>query len=104
MNDLLKSMQEHAAERLAIMQESGVTDAVIHADDDLLRCEVKSVIRRYYPTLFDRQSIKEAGEKIEAYCKLVESKRGKVAADKLRDASREAWKARKIADSMAGQG
>ena len=93
MNDLLKSMQEHAAERLAIMHESGVPDAVIHADDDLLRCEVKSVMRRFFPD----------GAAAAEYFKLVESKRGKPAADKLRDASRQAWKARKISDSMAGQ-
>lgn len=94
MNDLLKSMQEHAAERLAIMQESGVPDAVINADDDLLRCEVKSVMRRFFPN----------GVAAAEYFKRVEAKRGKQAADKLRDASREAWKVRKAADSMAGHG
>ena len=93
MNDLLKSMQEHAAERLAIMQESGVTDAVIHADDDLFRFEVKSVIRLFFPD----------GVAAAEYFKLVEAKRGKVAADKLRQACREAWKTRQIADSVAGQ-
>lgn len=94
MNDLLKSMQEHAAERLSIMQESGVHDAVIHADDDLLRCELKSVMRRFFPD----------GVAAAEYFKLVEARRGKPAADKLRDASREAWKVRKAADSMAVQG
>ncbi len=94
MNDLFESMQEHAAERLAIMQESGVPDAVIQADDDLFRCEVKAVIRQCYPD----------GDKAAEYFKRVESKRGKPAADNLRDACREAWKVRKSADSMAGHG
>ena len=93
MNDLLKSMQEHAAERLAIMHESGVPDAVIQAYDDLFRCEVQSVMRRFFPD----------GAAAAEYFKSVEVKRGKPAADKIRDACRKTWKARKISDSMAGQ-
>lgn len=63
MNDLLESMAEHHAERLAIMQESGVIDPVAAAADDLHRCEI--------------------------------------AADRLRDDVRAAWKQRRIDE--AGQ-
>lgn len=88
MNDLFESMQEHAAERLAIMQESGVPDAVIAAGDDLFRCEVKSIIRRFYPD----------ANKAAEYFDLVEKKRGKTAADMLRDGCRAEWKARQAQD------
>lgn len=82
MTDLFASMTEHQAERLAIMQESNVPDAVVAADDDRHRCEVKSVIRRFYP---DGQAAAE-------YFAAVEKKRGKGPADKLRADCRVAWK------------
>jgi len=85
-SDLLASMDEHYAERLAIMQESGVPDAVVAADDDRHRCEVRSVLRRYYPR----------GQEAAAYIELVEKKRGKPAADRLRNDVRVAWRQRRI--------
>ena len=91
MTDLFASMTEHQAERLAIMQESNVPDAVVAADDDRHRCEVKSVIRRFFP---DGQGASE-------YFALVEKKRGKPAADRLRNDVRVAWRQRRIDE--AGQ-
>ena len=82
MTDLFASMTEHQAERLAIMQESNVPDAVVAADDDRHRCEVKSVIRRFFPD----------GQRASEYFALVEKKRGKGPADKLRADCRVAWK------------
>lgn len=82
MTDLFASMTEHQAERLAIMQESNVPDAVVAADDDRHRCEVKSVIRRFFPD----------GNAAAEYFALVEKKRGKGPADKLRADCRVAWK------------
>ncbi len=91
MNDLFTTIEEAADERQAIMEEAGHPHEAISAE--LFRCEVQSVIRRRYPD----------GNKANEYFVMVEAKRGKEATDKLRAASREAWKARKIADSMAGQ-
>lgn len=89
--DLLTSMDEALEERKAIMIESNVPDAIAMADDDRHRCEVKSVIRRCFPD----------GNSAAEYFKLVEQKRGKESADKLRDDCRVAWKQRQI--EMAGQ-
>jgi hypothetical protein len=58
---------------------------------DLHRHEVASVIRRFYPR----------GEEAAEYFKLVEKKRGKEAADRLRADCRIAWK--KHADKIASQ-
>ncbi len=91
MNDLFATIEESTEERQAIMEESGVSSEAIAAE--LFRCEVLSIIRKCYPD----------GNKAAEYFKIVEAKRGKVAADKLRDACREAWKARKISDSMESQ-
>lgn len=92
MNDLFTTIEEAADERHAIMEESGQSAESIAAE--LFRCEVQSVIRKCYPD----------GNKAAEYFVMVESKRGKESADKLRDACREAWKSRKIADSVVGQG
>ena len=92
MNDLFATIEESTEERQAIMEESGVSSEAIAAE--LFRCEVKSVIRKCYPD----------GNKAAEYFVMVDAKRGKEATDKLRNACREAWKARKIADSMARQG
>lgn len=89
--DLFESMTEHHAERLAIMQESSAADPVSDAADDLHRCEIKSVIRKFYPD----------GDKAAEYMNLVEAKRGKLAADRLRDDVRAACKQRRIEE--AGQ-
>ena len=91
MNDLFTTIEESADERQAIMEEAGHPHEAIAAE--LFRCEVQSVIRKCYPD----------GNAAAEYFVMVEAKRGKEATDKLRAASREAWKARKIADSMAGQ-
>ena len=91
MNDLFASIEEAADERQAIMEEAGQPHEAIAAE--LFRCEVQSVIRKCYPD----------GNAAAEYFKLVEAKRGKAAADKLRDACRDVWKVRKVADSMAGQ-
>ena len=91
MNDLFTTIEEAADERQAIMEESGVSSETIAAE--LFRCEVQSVIRKCYPD----------GNKAAEYFAKVEANRGNEATDKLRAACREAWKARKISDSMAGQ-
>lgn len=67
MSDLFESMQEHHAERLAIMQESGVPNPVESAADDLFAAEDKSCMRHYYPN---------KGNEAAAYFKEVEKKRG----------------------------
>ena len=89
MTDLFASMEESVTEREAIKAADGIefNEAERH------RCEVSWVMRAFYPD----------GKKAADYFDLVEKKRGKESADKLRQACREAWKARKIADSMAGQ-
>lgn len=81
MNDLFDSMTEAKAEREAIMIESGVPNAIECAADDLHRCEIQSVIRRYYPD----------GKAAAEYFELVEKKRGHLAAQKLRDDCRAVW-------------
>lgn len=89
---LFDSMQEHPAERLAVMQESNVPNPVEAAADDLHRCEIAAVMRQCYPD----------GDKAAEYFRLVEKRRGKAAADRLRNDVRAAWKKRRI--EMAGQG
>lgn len=92
MNDLLLSMEEALEERKSIMIDSNVPDAIAMAEDDRHRCEVKSVINRCYPD----------GKRAAEYFSLVEKKRGKGPADKLRDDCRVAWKLRQ--QELAGQG
>lgn len=84
--ELLESIEESREERRAIMQESGVENAAASADEDLFQCEVKSIIRRFYPD----------GEKAAEYFNIVEKKRGKDSAQRLRDAVRAEWKQRRI--------
>ena len=91
MTDLFATIEEAADERHAIMEEAGQSAESIAAE--LFRCEVQSVIRKCYPD----------GNKAAEYFAMVEANRGKEATDKLRNACREAWKARKISDSMAVQ-
>jgi hypothetical protein len=80
---LLLSVAEACDEREAIMADSGINDSdALRAD--LHRHEVSSVIRRYYPR----------GEEAKEYFALVEKRRGKEAADKLRADCRIAWKRR----------
>jgi hypothetical protein len=80
MNDLLTSLHEASEERLAIAGESEDVRAEIH------RCEVNTLVNRYFP---------HGGEQLGEFLKLVESKRGKPAADQLRADCREEWKKRK---------
>ena len=87
MTDLFASIEEAKDERQAIQMADGITTT----QEELHRCEVQSVIRRYFPKSFDKQSVKEAGDNIEAYCKEVEDRRGKALADKLRADCRKAW-------------
>jgi hypothetical protein len=89
MTDLFASMQEAITERKAIMGADGIAfdEAERH------RCEVSWVMRAFYPD----------GNKAADYFKLVEQKRGKESADKLRQDCRVEWKQWKIADSIVGQ-
>mgnify|MGYP003533486446 FL=1 len=79
MTDLFASMNEHALEREAIMADSGINDREA-LQADLHRCEVQSVIRRYFPDGDPKPFFAD-----------VEKFRGKVAADKLRAGCRAAW-------------
>ena len=77
MNDLFSSIEESKEERAAIMADSGL-DATA---DDLHRCEVSSIIRRYFPQ----------GNPT-PYFDLVKEKRGNDAAERLINDCREAWR------------
>lgn len=83
--DLFASHQEARAERVAIMVEAGVDDPVRRMDDDRHACEVRDVVRRFYP------DPKAAAE----YMNLCEKHRGKAAADRLRADVRKAFFARR---------
>jgi hypothetical protein len=83
-NDLMESIDEGRDERVAIMVESAVIDPVERAEEDRHRCEVRAVVRQCYPH----------GDKAAEYLDLVESKRGKDAASRLRKDVREAWRER----------
>ena len=89
MTDLFESMTEHHAERLAIMQESSVPNAIEAAADDLHRCEIKAVLRQCYPD----------GKQAAEYFEVVEKKRGHLAAQRLRDDVRAEWKKRMIEEA-----
>ena len=89
MTDLFESMTEHHAERLAIMQESSVPNAIEAAADDLHRCEIKAVLRQCFPD----------GKKAAEYLEVVEKKRGHLAAQRLRDDVRAEWKKRLIEEA-----
>lgn len=92
MTDLFDSMQEHHAERLAIMQESSVPDPVGAAEDDRHRCEVATVMRQCWP---DNIAVSK-------YLLAVEKNRGAAAAQKLRADVLAAWRQRQR-DEIAGQ-
>lgn len=87
--DLFASLDEGHAERLAIMQESGVDGPVERAEEDRHACEVKAVMRQCYPD----------GQKAAEYMNEVEKRRGKAAADRLRDDVRAEWKRRRIEEA-----
>ena len=76
MTDLFASIEEAKDERRAIQMADGIETTA----DELHRCEVQSVIRRYFPDGDPKPFFAD-----------VEKFRGKVAADKLRAGCREAW-------------
>ena len=81
MTDLFASMEESVTEREAIKAADGIPfdEAKRH------RCEVSWVMRTFYPR----------ADAAKEYFALVEKRRGKELADKLRDDCRDAWKVRK---------
>ena len=89
MTDLFASMEESIAEREAIKAADGIP----FPEEDRHRCEIAWVMRAFYPD----------GKKAADYFDLVESKRGKESADKLRQDCRVAWKVRRDSDSVIGQ-
>ena len=86
--DLLESIEEGRSEREAIMAEAGVENPAEAAALDMHSCEVRSVIRMYYPN----------GRAAAAYFDGVEKARGKEAADKLRNDVRAEWRKRQEQD------
>ena len=78
MNDLFYSIQEAKDERQAIQMADGITTTA----DELHRCEVLSVIRRYFPNGDPKPFFAD-----------VEKFRGKESADRLRNDCRTLWKA-----------
>ncbi len=76
MNDLFASIEEAKDERISIQMADGIETT----SEELHRCEVQSVIRRYFPDGDPKPFFAE-----------VEKKRGKVVADKLRDDCRTEW-------------
>ncbi len=90
MSVLFDSMEEAVTEREAIM----LADAFPFDEEERHACEVSWVMRTMYPD----------GKRAAEYFNLVEKKRNKDAADKLRNSVREKWKTWKIAESMSTQG
>ena len=88
MNDLFANFEESRKEREAIMIESNVPNAIEAAADDRHQCEVRDMIRRFYP---------HRVETMKAFFAVVEKRRGKAAAEMLINDTREAWKAAKAA-------
>jgi hypothetical protein len=82
MTDLFASMEESAEERISIQAADSIA---IDFETERHRCEVSWVIRTFYPD----------GKAAADYLNLVETKRGKTMADKLRADCREQWKKRK---------
>lgn len=86
MNDLFDTIEEAKDERQAIQMADGITTT----QDELLRCEVISIMRKYFPHGDPKPFFAE-----------VEKRRGKESADKLRAACRKEWAKRR--EEMAGQ-
>lgn len=84
MNDLFASIEEAKDERISIQMADGIETTA----EELRRCEVQSVIRRYFPYGDPKPLFAE-----------VEKKRGKDAADCLRNDVRAAWKKRRIEET-----
>jgi hypothetical protein len=82
--------QEVFEERAAIMEfDAGMTREVAEktAMQHMHECEVRDVIKRFYPD----------GDAAKEYLDLCEKKRGKAAADSLRNAVRAEWMKLKVA-------
>lgn len=77
MTDLF-DLEEAVDERAAIM----AADAIAFDEEKLHQCEVSWIVRAHFPD----------GNKAAEYLGMVEKKRGKEAANKLRADCREAWK------------
>ena len=88
MNDLFANLEESRKEREAIIIESNVPNAIESAADDRHQCEVRDMIRRFFP---------HRVETMKAFFMDVEKHRGKAAAEMLINDTREAWKAAKAA-------
>ena len=76
MNDLFASIEEAKYESISIQMADGIETTA----EELHRCEVQSVIRRYFPDGDPKPFFTE-----------VEKMRGKVVADKLRADCRVEW-------------
>lgn len=74
MQDLFASNEEAKEERLAMADPS-------IAEDDIHKCEIQSIIRRFYPD----------GKAAAAYFELVEKHRGNAPATRLKNDCRVAW-------------
>ena len=90
MNDLFESIEEAKDEAKDARRAIPMADGIETTADELHRCEVQSVIRRYFPDGDPKPFFAD-----------VEKFRGKVAADKLRADCRVAWAAHR--DEIAGQ-
>ena len=82
MTDLFASIEEAKDERQAIQ----MADGIVTTADELHRCEVLSIINRYFPNGDPKPYFAE-----------VEKKRGKESADKLRADCRKEWAKRREA-------
>lgn len=80
MTDLFASIEEAKDERQAIQMADGIATTA----DELHRCEVLSIINRYFPNGDPKPYFAE-----------VEKKRGKESADKLRADCRKEWTKRR---------
>lgn len=76
MLDLFATIEEAKDERQAIQMADGITTTA----EELHRCEVQSIIRRYFPNGDPKPFFAE-----------VEKRRGTEVANKLRDACRNEW-------------
>ena len=86
MNDLLTSIQESKDERQAIQMADGITTTA----DELHRCEVITVVRRYFPNGDPKPFFAD-----------VEKFRGKFAAERLRNDCRTLWRSEAERNAMA---
>lgn len=80
MTDLFASIEEAKDERQAIQMADGITTTA----EELHRCEVSTIVRRYFPDGDPKPFFAE-----------VEKKRGKESANKLRADCRKEWAKRR---------